>query len=104
MAEFYQKPVAKGRWLYDETLEKPVYVIEQNYDFWYEMAESEGSLDEGELPSLNRDGLAYYVYFDGDLPLGRALETPIRVRGGFLTIEEAKAYAADLAPRPVEWE
>lgn len=104
MKEFYQKPIIRGKWFYDNTVEKPVFIIEQNYDFWFEMAKSEGTLEKNEVPQLNSDGIAFYLFFDNELSINQIVEKPIGVRGGFLTIDETKNYAKDLLPSPVIWE
>lgn len=90
MKHWYQKPVAKGQFLYDKTVEMPMYVIEQNYDYFYTMCESEGMLEEGERSNLNEEGLVYYLFF-GELPP----EPPYAVSGQavFMSIEEAKEWA-----------
>src|SRR5215204_2455172 len=101
MQDFYQKPIIKGKWLYDNVVEKTVYVIEQNYDFWFEMAKSEGTLEKNEVPQLNSDGIAFYIFLDNELPINQIVKKPIGVRGGFLTIEEAQNYAKDLLPNQI---
>ena len=104
MKEFYQKTIIKGKWFYDNTVEKPVYIIEQNYDYWFEMAKSEGTLEKNEVPELNSDGIAFYIYLDSELPIHQIVDKPIGVRGGFLTVGEAQNYAKDLLPSQIIWE
>jgi hypothetical protein len=90
MKDWYQKPVAEGRFLYDSTVEMPMYLIEQNYDYFYTMYEEDGMLEEGEKPKLNSDGLVYYLFF-GELPS----KPPYGVseQGVFMSIAEAKKWA-----------
>jgi len=99
MKNLSQKIVATGKWLYGGISEKPVYVIEQNYDYWFEMEKADGELEADEKPELNEDGLIYYVRF---IPLG---DKPWGVSyGGQKTIEEAKAFAAVKVNGPIKWE
>lgn len=100
MKEWYQKPVAEGRFLYDKTIEMQMYVIEQNYDYFHTMYEAEGLLEEGETPRLNGQGLVYYLLF-GELPS----EPPHAVsdQGAFMSIEEAKEWAARRLPNFSHW-
>ena len=99
MREPIQTIVATGHWLYAETLEKPVYVIEQNYDYWFEMEKADGELETGEKPELNEDGLIYYVRFT---PLGGK---PWSVEsGGHKTLDAAKSCASEKANGPIKWE
>jgi len=94
-----QKIVLTGRWLYAETAEKRVYVIEQNYDYWFEMEKVDGEIETGEKPELNEDGLIYYVRFTsiGDKPW--SVES-----GGHKSVDEAKAYATEKVDGPIEWD
>jgi hypothetical protein len=43
---------ASGTWLYDGTVRTLVRVIETDRDFWFDIAEEEGQLEDGELPEL----------------------------------------------------
>jgi hypothetical protein len=52
-----QRVVKQGTWLYDGTVPMPVWIIVQNWDFFYE----EG-FDE-DPPDLNADGEVYYPVF-----------------------------------------
>jgi hypothetical protein len=98
MSDPIQTIVAEGSWLYDGICEKPVYIIEQNYDYWFEMEKADGEIESGEEPELNEDGLIYYVRF---APLGGR---PWGVQyGGHKTIDEAKAYAVEKAAGPIKW-
>lgn len=51
--------VKTGSWLYDNQVLKSVWIIKQNWDYYYEGPE----YTEGE-PHLNKDGYAYYLVSD----------------------------------------
>lgn len=62
-----------GRWVYDGAVELPVDIVALEYDFWYEVAAADGTLEEGASPSpLGADGSLYYVRFrragDSEVP------------------------------------
>jgi len=60
---WYQKAVAEGIWLYDGSIERAMYVIEQNYDYFHSMHEADGMLEDAEKPKLNSDGKVFFLYF-----------------------------------------
>jgi len=91
--------VRTGIWLYDGTVEKPVYIVELDHDFWYEIDKADGKLKPGEQPQLNDSGLAYYIYFR---------EVPARPplwpdSGGLPSIDLACEYAQSRVPSPISW-
>ena len=49
--------ILKGKWFYPSQVEKPIEIIKQNWDFFYE----EGYDDDD--PDLNDDGEVYYILF-----------------------------------------
>jgi hypothetical protein len=57
------KVVAEGIWIYNGSVQRRVWIVEADYDFWYEMASAEGDLKPHEQPDLNADGIVYYVAF-----------------------------------------
>lgn len=100
MAEFWQKIVCSGKWLYADHVPTGVHIVCQNYDFWYEMAKADNMLEQGEQPELNQEGLAFYFLF-GQVPETR----PFWVRSeGFPSIEKAKEQAQAQVPSVIEWE
>lgn len=96
------KVVRRGWWLYDGSVELPVDVVGLTYDFWYAIAETDGSLEPGEEPlEADRRGLIYYVRF------WRAGETATPTwpdSGGDLDPEAAMRTAEARAPSPIRWE
>jgi hypothetical protein len=94
-----QRIVGEGRWRYSGAVEKPVYVIEQNYDYWFEMEKADGKLATDEKPDLNWDGLLYYISFQP--PEGAPPWSVDSV--GCKTIAEAKAWAVEKASGPIRW-
>ena len=99
MNEPIQQIVATGSWLYAGTSEKPVYVIKQNYDYWFEMEKADGELEAGEKPELNDDGQIYYVRFNtlGNKPWSVAYR-------GCKSLDEAKTFASEKANGPIKWD
>lgn len=83
----YSRVLRRGRWLYDGTLEKPVEIVVQNWDYYFE----DGYDAEG--PDLNEHGEAYYVMFDG-----------VSRSRTFLSLDEAVDHALDILPSPVTWD
>jgi hypothetical protein len=74
--------VKKGVWLYDNSIEMPVSIIKQNWDYYFEEGYTEGE------PSLNSEAYAFYVV--GEKQKGNSYVSRSKT---FNTIEEAKAYA-----------
>jgi hypothetical protein len=99
MKEPIQQIVATGSWLYAGTSKKTVYVIQQNYDYWFEMDKADGELELGEKPELNADGQIYYVCFT---PLGNK-PWSVAYRG-CKSLDEAKAFASEKANGPIQWD
>lgn len=96
----YQKAVAHGTCLYDGRIEYPIYVIEQDYDYFFSMYESDGMTEEGETAVLNSNGLAYYLFF-GELPAARPYS--VSNMGKFFSTEEAMNWAAKNISYFVRW-
>ena len=94
-----QKVVLDGSWDCGNATTLPVYIIEQNYDYWYEMERADGSLSGDERPKLNDRGLIYYVRLraiDSDPPWGVD-------SFGHATIEEAKRWASEKIGKQIDW-
>jgi len=47
--------VARGTWTYGGIAPMPVFIIETDYDFWFEIAKADGDLEPGEQPDLNAE-------------------------------------------------
>ena len=94
--------VKKGIWLYDGAIEKPVDIIRFDYDWWYEMAKSEGTLETDEEPiPIGEKGYIYYVRFQ------RAQETegPTWVDSyGDQTIEQSIKTAEEKVSGDIVWQ
>ncbi|NEW37634.1 hypothetical protein GV794_05295 [Nocardia cyriacigeorgica] len=91
--------VATGSWLYADTVSSSVFVIRLGYDFWYEVAREEGTLEAEETPTLDADGQAYYVSFHGLRDDGSFWPDSVAYRSA----DEAKAAAESRLPSPVIW-
>ncbi len=97
---FIQSVVLSGSWLYDEAAEKRVIIIEQNYDYWYQLGVVDGDVGEDEVPELNKEGKAYYYKFSpllsDDPPWGVDSDT-------YLSLEDAKKGAEDKVGQKIQW-
>jgi len=85
--------VVVGEWLYADVQTRRVVILRANYDFWYEIAKADGSLEPGEQPSLNADGFQYYLLYDKWPEGGRFWPD-----GSALTERDAKKAAEKGAP------
>ena len=93
---------AQGKWRYDASVEQPVDIVGLTFDYWYELAVADESLEPGEAPTpLGPNGMLYYVRFRraGDLT------TPTWVdSAGYATVAEAKSSAEASAPTTIGWQ
>ena len=80
----------------------PVTIVRADYDWWYELIELEGDLEEDDEPELNADGHVYYYCFSAH-PIDQEGRIWPSGEGG-LSVEEAKRGAEARLPSPVEWE
>lgn len=91
--------VRSGTWLYDGTVKRPIYIVELDYDFWFEMCKGDGFLEPGEKPELNADGFLYYVCF-WKVPK----KPPIQVDSvGHDSIHQTSEYAQSKVPTQISW-
>ena len=92
--------VASGTWLYDGSVEMPVYVVRLDYDWYYELGVDDDDPFLADVPDLNAEGHLYYVRF-------RAMPSDGTFwpdSDGFKTIDEAKARAAEMVPSDIAWD
>ena len=90
---YWREIVKSGRWLYDNMVWKPVYILRQNYDPLYE----EGFDDEP--PTLNDDGVSYTVAFGEPTTAGRFLSEHMTHLSEEGAIAQAKALVGQ-----IEWD
>ncbi|GAA1390808.1 hypothetical protein [Luteococcus peritonei] len=55
------RQVAQGAWRYAPEVWLPVLIVEADYDFWYEVAASEGGVEMGEQAQQTPGGRWFYV-------------------------------------------
>lgn len=93
--------VKSGSWLYDGIVDREVDVVGLPYDYYFEMAKADGTLEADEEPlPLGEVGLIYYFRFR----TAGSLEAPTWVDSpGHPTVEEAMAAAQSKAPSPIRW-
>jgi hypothetical protein len=61
MAAQQQKEIQRGKWLYDGRILKGVRILAINYDYWYDVEESDGFDMSAEEPELNDQGEMYMI-------------------------------------------
>ena len=91
--------VAVGEWIYAGSVLMPVYIVQTDFDFWYELATADGTLEIDDVPGLDGDGQAFYVSFHGP-PAGRSFWPDSETLD---SITAAKATAESRLPSPVAW-
>ena len=84
------KIVKSGTWFYDFTVSYEVWIVRQNFEYWYEE-----SFDEAER--LNPDGEVFAVV---NAQHGKFISNG----GEFFTIEEATAAADSAISQSIEWD
>lgn len=83
--------VKSGTWQYDGCIDHEVWIVKQNFDFYYD----EGFEDEPE--DLNEDGVVFQVVVARD---GRVKSVDL----AFHSIEEAVAKSHQIIPQGIEWD
>lgn len=97
-AHHYEKVVAEGRWLYDESVWKTVRIVEMNFDpvFWMELDTArECGFEPRFKPELNTDGVCFRVRF--------TTHDTYRVSEISYSVTEAKQKAEEVVSG-IEWE
>lgn len=89
----YQEIVKRGTWQYDRSVAKPVYIIRQNWDSYYE------ERYDSDPPSLNEDGDAYYAVFDEPSAEGEFFSRSRTC----LSLDEAIRLAHDTIKTGITW-
>ncbi|MFD3745799.1 hypothetical protein [Nocardia sp. NPDC058633] len=89
--------VATGSWLYADVVLMPVFVVRLDYDFWYEVAREEGTLEAGEEPFLDSAGHAYYLSFEA--LRNNASFWP--ASGPHRSVDDAQIAAISRVPSPI---
>jgi hypothetical protein len=93
--------VATGTWVYDQAVPVTVRLVESDRDFWFDIAEADGKLEDDEKPLLSEDGLCYYVCFREGWEPGKPF-WPDSI--GFLSFDEARDEAEARVPSAIAWE
>jgi phosphodiesterase/alkaline phosphatase D-like protein len=83
--------VKSGTWLYDKAIPTEVWIVKQNFDYYYE----EGFEDESE--KLNENGEVFQILIarDGEV---------LTVARAFLSLEEAVRKACAIIPETIQWD
>lgn len=103
-----QRIVRKGLWPLDNSnattgAQGKVFVIAQDFDWWFEISRLKGELQPDQRPKLNADGEAFYVFFDQE---GKWGETPpfFLKSPGFMSLNDAINWASTQLTAPIYWE
>ena len=83
--------VKSGTWQYDGSVPHEIWIVKQNFDFYYD----EGFEDEPE--DLNENGEVFQVVVAKD---GKVMSVGL----AFHSIEEATGKANSLIPQGIEWD
>jgi hypothetical protein len=90
-----------GTWTDSDGSARPVDISGLPYDYWYEFAALEGTLEKGQMPTLffGTDRLLYYVRLEG---AGTKKPKPDSI--AFPTLDAAIAHAEESIPGPIVWD
>ena len=89
-------------WLYDEIAPTLVDIVALDYDFWFNLAQADDTLDPDEEPTpLGSQGFLYYARFKhaGDIEEPTWVESP-----GRATVQEAMRDAEAKTAGPIKWQ
>lgn len=94
--------VKAGTWLYGRSIKQSVDVVALNYDWWFQMAQSEGLLESDEEPmAMGPDGCLYYVRFQ---QAASPLELTWVDSQGFPSVQGAIREAEKKAGGLIQWQ
>jgi hypothetical protein len=93
-----QREVQRGRWLYDGRILKGVRILAINYDYWYELEESDGVDMSDEEPELNEQGEMYMIEWT-DVTFTKMESFSV----GRLELAETLELAQSVIKQPIEW-
>jgi len=93
-----QREVQRGSWLYDGRILKGVRILAINYDYWYDLEESDGFDMSDEEPELNEQGEMYMIeWMDGTFTKMESFSV------GRLELAETLELAQSVIKQPIEW-
>lgn len=92
--------IIRGQWLYDKTTPMPVQIFAINYDYYYEIAKADGSLEKEDKPELNELGEQYLIA----LHKNDFFSLNGSIRYGGISLEEAKQQAEKLVQQIIKWD
>ena len=98
MAAQQQREVQRGKWLYDGQILKGVRIVAINYDYWYDLEESDGFDMSEEEPELNEQGEMYMIEW---LNVSFTKQESFSV--GLLDLSETIELAQSIVKQPIEW-
>lgn len=84
--------ILKGFWWYDDLIKKPIEIIKQNWDFYFEEGYDE------DKPDLNDKGEVYYVIWDDYYDIRYANRSQ-----SFLSIDEALQFIKENIKGKIVW-
>jgi len=95
------KILRSGTWTDAEGTRRPVDITGMPYDYWYELAALEGTLEKGQMPTLffGTDRLLYYVRLEG---AGTKKPKPDSI--AFPTLAAAVEHAEQSVSGAIRWD
>jgi hypothetical protein len=93
-----KKILKKGRWKYDDLIDKGVIIVAINYDYWYELEKADGFDMTDEKPELNEMGEMYMIeWTDKDFEKQESFSV------GTLELASTIEQAEIVVNRKIEW-
>jgi hypothetical protein len=98
MAAQQQKEIQRGKWLYGGQILKGVRILAINYDYWYDLEESDGFDMTEEEPELNEQGEMYMIEW-----MNASFTKLESFSVGLLDLAETRELAQSIVKQPIEW-
>jgi hypothetical protein len=98
MAAHQQREIQRGNWLYDGRILKGVRIVAINYDYWYDVEESDGFDMSEEEPELNEQGEMYMIEWTN---VSFTKKESFSV--GLLDLSETLELAQSIVKQPIDW-
>ena len=92
--------VRTGSWLYAGSAVAGVWVVEADYDPWFEVAKADGRLEPGEAPLLNAAGHSYCAVLKRAPVPGEPFWPDT---DSCLSVADACTAAQAKVPTPITW-
>jgi len=98
MATQQKREIQRGNWLYDGQILKGIIIQAINYDYWYDLEESDGFDMSDEEPELNEQGEMYMIDW-----MNASFTKQESFSVGLLDLIATVELAQSIVKQPVEW-